>query len=62
MTVAGVDAGEVAQELEAERRLVVQRGQHRHDVAGADADLGLVVALADRSGQLRRRSAPRGAP
>ena len=32
------------------------------DVAGPDPDLGLVVALADGPGQLRRRSGPRGAP
>ena len=52
MTTPGIDPGEVAQELEAEVGLVVERGQDRDDVAGADAHLGLVVALADRSGQL----------
>ena len=52
MTCAGVDAGEVRQELEAEIGLVVEGGQHRDDVAGPDAHLGLVVALADRPGQL----------
>ena len=54
--LAGVDAGEVGQELEPERRLVVERGDHLGHVAGRDADLGLVVALADGAGQLRRRS------
>ena len=49
---AGVDPGEVAQELEPERRLVMERGQHRHDVARPDPDLRLVVALPDRAGQL----------
>ena len=46
--LAGVDAGEVGQELEAELGLVVERAQDLDDVAGADPDLGLVVALADR--------------
>jgi hypothetical protein len=48
----GVDPGEVAQELEPEGRLVMERGQHRNDVAGPDPDLGLVVTLSDRAGQL----------
>ena len=47
-----IHAGEVAQELETERRLIVERGHDPDDVAGADADLRLVVALADRAGEL----------
>ena len=51
--LAGVDAGEVGEELEAELRLVVERASGRRTTSpGADPDLGLVVALADRSGQL----------
>ena len=38
-----------AEELEAELRFVVQGRDDLDDVAGADADLGLVVALADRA-------------
>ena len=51
--LAGVDTGEVAQELEIEIRLVVEGGDHRDDVTGRDPDLGLVMALPDRAGQLR---------
>ena len=49
--LAGVDARQVGQELEAELRLVVERGEDLGHVTGPDADLGLVVALADRTGQ-----------
>jgi len=48
----GIDAGQVAEHLEPESRLVVERRQHRHHVARTDAHLGLVMPLADRSGQL----------
>ena len=51
--LAGIDAGQVRQELEVEVRLVVEGGQDRDDVSRADPHLGLVVALADRSGQGR---------
>ncbi len=54
---AGVDAAQVGEELEPERRLVVQRGQQLGHVAGRDADLGLVVPLADGAGQLRGETA-----
>ena len=50
--LAGIDPAQVREELEAELGLVVQRGQHRDDITRADADLRLVVALADRPGQL----------
>ena len=50
--LAGVDTGQIRQELECELGLVVKGGDHRHDVARADADLGLVVALADGARQL----------
>ena len=50
--LAGVDAAQVGQELEAELGLVVERGQDDDHVARPDAHLGLVVALADRTGQL----------
>ncbi len=48
----GIDAGEIAQELEVQVGLVVQRGHHGDHVAGSDAHLGLVVSLANRPGQL----------
>ena len=50
---ARVHAGKVAQELEVQIRLVVERGDHRDHVTGRDPHLGLVVALPDRTGQLR---------
>ena len=62
MTLAGVDAGEVGQELEPEGRLVVQRGQHLGHVARPDPDLGLVVALADGPGQLVAEAGLQAAP
>ena len=34
-----------------ERRLIVERSHHPDDVAGADPDLRLVVALTDRAGE-----------
>ena len=49
--LAGVDAGEVGQEAEVEGGLVVEGADDPDDVARADPDLGLVVALADRPGQ-----------
>jgi hypothetical protein len=49
--LARVHAGQVGEEFEAEVRVVVQLGHHRHDVARPDADLGLVMALPDRAGQ-----------
>ena len=42
------DAGEVGEHDEPEVRLVVERPEDLLDVAGADADLGLVVALPGR--------------
>ena len=50
--LAGVNARKVGQELETERGLVVKRGDDLGHVAGADADLGLVVTLAHGTGQL----------
>ena len=50
--LASVNAGEIREELEPERGLVVQGGQHLGEVARADADLGLVVALAHGPRQL----------
>ena len=50
--LAGIDPGQVGQELEAEVGLVVERGDHLRDVTGPDPDLGLVVALPDGPGQL----------
>ena len=47
--VARVDAGEVGQDDEGERRLVVERAEDIRDVAHADAHLGLVVALLRRT-------------
>jgi hypothetical protein len=55
--LAGIDAGQVGQDLEAEIYGVVQGAQHVRHVARRDADLGLVVALADRD-----RSCAPGAP
>jgi hypothetical protein len=43
----GIDPREIAQELESEVGLVVEGTDDRHDIARPDADLGLVVALAD---------------
>jgi hypothetical protein len=44
----GVDAREVGEHDEAEVGLVVEAPEHLDDVAGADADLGLVVPLPGR--------------
>jgi hypothetical protein len=49
---ARVHPGQVAQELEPEGRLVVERVHHGDDIAGRDPHLRLVVALTDRTGQL----------
>jgi hypothetical protein len=47
--LACVDAGEVREQLEPEIRLVVEGTQDVRYVAGADPDLGLIVALPDDS-------------
>ena len=60
--LAGVHAGEIAQELEAELGLIVQCADHGHDVARADADLGLVVALPDRTEEPIAEPGSRGEP
>ena len=49
--LAGVDAGEVGEHREGEVRLVMQAAQDVDDVARADPDLGLVVALPGRAVQ-----------
>ena len=49
--LARVHAGQIAQELEPELRLIVQRPDHGNDVAWADPDLGLVMALPDGAQQ-----------
>ena len=55
--LARVDAGQVGEELEPELGLVVERGDDLGHVARPDADLGLVVALADGPGQLLAEAA-----
>ena len=49
---ARIDSGQVGQELEAELRLVVERGDDLGHIAWPDPDLRLVVALPDGTRQL----------
>jgi hypothetical protein len=60
--LARVHAGEIGQDLEAQIQGVVERAQHLRHAARLDADLGLVVALVDRSSQVTRPGGLRAGP
>jgi len=52
----GVDAREIREHREVERGVVVQGPDHVRRVRGTDAQLGLVVTLADRARQVPRET------
>jgi hypothetical protein len=51
--LAGIDAGEVGQDLEPERRVVMERPDELGVVLRRDANLGRVMARGDGRGQQR---------